>query len=163
MSAPVSMSSKKRPPAVRRVIAAPRKARDPRFDSKCGTLDEQQFQQAYGFLDEKRKAEMKQIQKRLKKVKNAERKQELQRLLQSMKEQEKAREQKARQREAKVKRNKMVKDSKGKYFLKKSDQKKLELLSKFEKLKKSGKLDKALKNRRKHNLQKDKAAVGTRH
>eukprot|EP01147_Barroeca_monosierra_P000633 gene629-3943_t len=160
MSAPMQMSSKSRPPPVRRVIQAPRKHRDPRFDPRCGNLDERKFDTSYDFLDKTRSTEIQVLTKRLRKARNTEEKDKLKRLIQGLKEQNRCRQEKLRKSDVKAKSNQMTKESKGKFFLKKSECKKLELLEKFQALKKEGNLDKALRNRRKHNLQKDTALVG---
>lgn len=37
--------------------------RDPRFDERCGKLDEQQFEKAYEFIADKRKKEIQTVKK----------------------------------------------------------------------------------------------------
>ena len=48
----------------------------------------------------------------------------------------------------------LVKMGKKPFYLKKGDEKKLELVEKYEELKKSGKLEKVLEKKRKHNASK---------
>lgn len=54
-----------------------RKVRDPRFDELCGRFSPQIFQHAYAFVDELRDKEIEENKKILKKVRNKERKMQL--------------------------------------------------------------------------------------
>ncbi len=83
---PREMSSKKPVPRYREVVQITRRpdVRDPRFDERAGTLNEDLFKKSYGFLEEMKRKEKKVVQREAKKTKNPERKQQLQRLLQQM-------------------------------------------------------------------------------
>lgn len=90
----------------------------------------------------------------MRKTKSETRRAELRRLLQSMRDQERQREQEAKARAEKRERRRaeraLVKEGKRPFFLKSRDEKKLQLLDKYEDLKKKGKLKQAMRSRRKH-------------
>eukprot|EP00056_Hartaetosiga_gracilis_P022132 m.28419 g.28419 ORF g.28419 m.28419 type:complete len:166 (+) comp9468_c0_seq1:120-617(+) len=164
MSSPLEVSSKKKPKLMRQVVKNVNKPRDPRFDERAGTLNQAHVNSMYSFLDEQRRDEIQKLKKKLKKTKGKERKEEVQRALQSLREKARARKQKTEQQKMKSQRNKTARKSKNSSFhLKSSDSKKLELLYKFQQLKKEGKLGKALKNRRKRNIEKDKKKLSATH
>lgn len=82
---PRELSSKKPVSRFREVVPAPKKSiSDPRFDEKCGLYNEDLFQKSYSFISEMKKKEKLQVQKELRKTKKAERKKELETLLQKM-------------------------------------------------------------------------------
>ncbi|XP_038071511.1 ribosomal RNA processing protein 36 homolog [Patiria miniata] len=134
--------------------------RDPRFDDLSGKFNEQAFESSYSFLDGVYSREKREVKKELKKAKTEQRKVELQRLLQRMEQQEKARIKKQREketgREVKKQEKELVKQGKKPFFLKKSEQKKMELANRYMELKQSGKLAKHLARKRKKNSAKDR-------
>ncbi|XP_031569284.1 ribosomal RNA processing protein 36 homolog [Actinia tenebrosa] len=161
---PLEISSKQKVSRIRQVVAVKKKvARDPRFDDLSGQLNEEMFSKAYGFVDEMKANEKKEIEKELMKTKNAERKETLKMLLKRMKQQEESKKKKKMKDEERRKRKKeemeLVKQGKKPFYLKKSERKKLELAEKYKKLKSSGKLEKYLSKRRKKTASKDRKHI----
>ena len=103
------------------------------------------------------------MQSDLKKCKDPKRKDQIVRLINKMITAEKANQLKADKQQLKSETRKRafenVKKGKNPYFEKRSELRKSELKSKFEKLKKEGNVDKYLAKRRKRNLQKDKKSL----
>uniref|UniRef100_A0A803VAF7 rRNA biogenesis protein RRP36 n=1 Tax=Ficedula albicollis TaxID=59894 RepID=A0A803VAF7_FICAL len=159
---PLEMSAKKPVPFLRQVVPVRKKvgARDPRFDDLSGEYKPEIFMKTYTFLDTIKKQEKEMVQKQLKKCRNMEEKEKLQRLLNRMTQQEQAqkKQQKLRERELSLKRQQreLAKQGKKPFFLKKSEKRKLELAEKYAELKRSGKLESFLNKKRKRNAIKDK-------
>ncbi|XP_053829087.1 ribosomal RNA processing protein 36 homolog [Vidua macroura] len=158
---PLEMSAKKPVPFLRQVIPVRKKVqRDPRFDDLSGEYKPEIFMKTYSFLDSIKKQEKEMVQKQLKKCRNMEQKEKLQRLLNRMTQQEQAqkKQQKLRERELSLKRQQreLAKQGKKPFFLKKSEKRKLELAEKYAELKRSGKLESFLNKKRKRNAIKDK-------
>ena len=111
--------------------------RDPRFDDLSGTYNEDSFRKAYGFVDEHKDNEMKAALLEMKKTQDEDRRADLMKLVQRMKEQKAAQKEKDDRRASKSKRTKaeraLVASGKKPFFLKKSDEKTLELVDKFNK------------------------------
>ncbi|XP_053793599.1 ribosomal RNA processing protein 36 homolog [Vidua chalybeata] len=158
---PLEMSAKKPVPFLRQVIPVRKKVqRDPRFDDLSGEYKPEIFMKTYSFLESIKKQEKEMVQKQLKKCRNMEQKEKLQRLLNRMTQQEQAqkKQQKLRERELSLKRQQreLAKQGKKPFFLKKSEKRKLELAEKYAELKRSGKLESFLNKKRKRNAIKDK-------
>ncbi|XP_068042104.1 ribosomal RNA processing protein 36 homolog isoform X2 [Anomalospiza imberbis] len=158
---PLEMSAKKHVPFLRQVVPVRKKVqRDPRFDDLSGEYKPEIFMKTYSFLDSIKKQEKEMVQKQLKKCRNMEQKEKLQRLLNRMTQQEQAqkKQQKLRERELSLKRQQreLAKQGKKPFFLKKSEKQKLELAEKYAELKRSGKLESFLNKKRKRNAIKDK-------
>uniref|UniRef100_A0A8C9NLK3 rRNA biogenesis protein RRP36 n=1 Tax=Serinus canaria TaxID=9135 RepID=A0A8C9NLK3_SERCA len=158
---PLEMSAKKPVPFLRQVVPVRKKVqRDPRFDDLSGEYKPEIFMKTYSFLDSIKKQEKEMVQKQLKKCRNMEQKEKLQRLLNRMTQQEQAqkKQQKLRERELSLKRQQreLAKQGKKPFFLKKSEKRKLELAEKYAELKRSGKLESFLNKKRKRNAIKDK-------
>ncbi|NXO13248.1 RRP36 protein, partial [Oriolus oriolus] len=158
---PLEMSAKKPVPFLRQVVPVRKKVqRDPRFDDLSGEYKPEIFMKTYSFLDNIKKQEKEMVQKQLKKCRNMEQKEKLQRLLNRMTQQEQAqkKQQKLRERELSLKRQQreLAKQGKKPFFLKKSEKRKLELAEKYAELKRSGKLESFLNKKRKRNAIKDK-------
>lgn len=158
-SQPVEMTSKKPVSKFRKVVSnliAP--SRDPRFDELSGTFNEDMFRKSYSFVDEQRGTELKAAMTEMKKTKDEDRREELIKLVQRMKEQSKAQKEKDARRAAKSKRMKvereLVKGGKKPYFLKESDAKTLELVEQFNQAKQDGSLEKKVRTKRKRNESK---------
>ncbi|XP_067876071.1 LOW QUALITY PROTEIN: ribosomal RNA processing protein 36 homolog [Heterodontus francisci] len=134
--------------------------RDPRFDDLSGEYKPEIFNQTYSFLSDVRRKEKEVITKKLKKVKDPKRKQELEYLLQRMTHQDEAQHKKQLQqerlKELKRKQREQVHQGQKPYFLKKSEQRKLVLAEKYLELKKAGKLESFLGKKRKRNAIKDR-------
>ena len=160
---PREASSKKKVSVIREIKVAKRTTRDPRFDELSGTFEEETFKNSFQFIKDIRSEEKEQLQNELKKCKVPQRKDQIVRLINKMNTAEKANQLKAEKQKLKSETRKRafenVKQGKNPYFAKQSELRKSELKSKFEKLKKEGKVDKYLAKRRKQNLQKDKKSL----
>lgn len=156
---PMEMSSKKPVGRFREVIQAPkREIRDPRFESLCGKFDESRFKKSYRFIyDEELPAERQRLKKEL--AKGGENMEEAQKRLdwidKELREEQQRRKREEATAEHGTKERAAVKQGKKPFYLKKSEQKKEELVGKYQELKASGKLDKFLEKRRKKNSAKD--------
>ena len=89
---PQEISSKKRVNPIKEVFQVKKKTeekerRDPRFDEQCGQFSQNIFDKTYSFLNDIKDKEMNDLKKMLKKTKNEEKRQELNYLLQRMKNQ----------------------------------------------------------------------------
>ncbi|KAK3325314.1 hypothetical protein B0H66DRAFT_118541 [Apodospora peruviana] len=164
--APVEMTSKK-PVSRKRDFIEVRKvqARDPRFGPLGGgqpEVDEVKAHRAYAFLDDYMADEMKQLREAIKKTKDANEKEKLQRALMSMESKKKARDRKEKERllieEHRKKEKELVKEGKQPFYLKKSEQKKRLLMDQFAGMKK-GQVDKAIERKRKKVAGKEKKAL----
>ncbi|KAG0336313.1 rRNA biogenesis protein rrp36 [Podila humilis] len=162
---PMEIGSKKPVGRFRQVVeVASAKRRDPRFDSLSGKLDNDLFEKSYGFLKDYHVDEMKKLRELIKKERDEDMKEKLQLQLSRMVDRQATEAtQKRRQeikREHKRKERELVSKGKTPFFLKKSDQKKLELIDKFKQLKDSPKaLAKAMEKRRKRNSAKEKTKI----
>ncbi|XP_067834126.1 ribosomal RNA processing protein 36 homolog [Heptranchias perlo] len=158
---PMEMSTKQPVPFLRKVVPVKKRmVRDPRFDDLSGEYKPEIFDQTYAFLSDVRNNEEEIIKKKLKKMRNPKKKQELEYLLQRMIHQDKAQENKRLQRERlkefKQKQRERVHQGSRPFFLKKSEQRRLELAEKYRELKRVGKLESFLGKKRKRNATKDR-------
>ncbi|KAF7252353.1 hypothetical protein EYD10_02281, partial [Varanus komodoensis] len=158
---PLEISAKKPVPFLRQVVPVKKKVpRDPRFDDLSGEYKPEVFEKTYSFLNDLRKKEKEVVQKQLKKSRNVEEKDKLQRLLKRMTQQEDAQRKQQKEREKdlawKRQQRELAKQGKKPFYLKKSDKQKWELAEKYKELKKSGKLESFLSKKRKRNAAKDK-------
>ncbi|XP_038654794.1 ribosomal RNA processing protein 36 homolog [Scyliorhinus canicula] len=158
---PIEMSTKQPVPYLRKVVPVQKRmVRDPRFDDLSGEFKPDIYEKTYSFLSDVRNKEKKVIKKKLGKVKNAKQKEKLECLLQRMTQQDEVEKKNQQQRERmmKFKQSQRAKVQQGSkpYFLKKSDQRKLELTEKYLDLKKRGKVERFLASRRKRNATKDR-------
>eukprot|EP00041_Stephanoeca_diplocostata_P032524 m.1043113 g.1043113 ORF g.1043113 m.1043113 type:complete len:240 (-) comp24165_c1_seq3:1960-2679(-) len=155
---PLEISSKRKQRKPRQIIIGQARSRDPRFENQSGSFNEDLFEKSYSFLDDTRANEIKKIKKDMRKTKSTARREELGRLLQSMKDTESS---KAAKKEAKQRKSQRIKDEvslvkqgKKPFFLKQSDQRALDALESFEAMKKTGSLQKKLKIKRKRGATK---------
>ncbi|XP_033337249.2 ribosomal RNA processing protein 36 homolog [Megalopta genalis] len=157
---PQEMSSKKPVPRLR-VIARVKKniPRDPRFDSLCGTYDSKFFKTCYGFINDVKQNDIKELKKELEQTDDPEIIKKIKYLIQRLENQlregtrQNKREQKVYQEKKKVVES--IKKGEKPTFKKKSEVKMLDLISQYEELKKSGKLKKHIQRLRKKNLRRD--------
>ncbi|KAG0090479.1 rRNA biogenesis protein rrp36 [Podila epicladia] len=162
---PMEIGSKKPVGRFRQVVeVASTRRRDPRFDSLSGKLDTDLFEKSYGFLKDYQADEMKKLRELIKKERDEDMKEKLQTQLSRMVDRQATEAaQKRRQeikREHKRKEKELISKGKNPFFLKKADQKKLELIDKFKQLKDSPKaLAKAMEKRRKRNSAKEKKTI----
>ncbi|KAL1306592.1 hypothetical protein AAFC00_005276 [Neodothiora populina] len=138
--APGSQTSKRQVTRKRTVIDAPKRhVRDPRFGPIGGRQDEAVVQKHYAFLNDYQESEMNELKAAIKKTKNEDEKDMLKRRLLSMESKKKAREKKEREQEVlrqhRKKEKEAINQGKNPYFLKRSDQKQLALVEKFNSMK----------------------------
>lgn len=122
------------------------------------------FEKSYAFLKDYQADEMRELRARIKKERDPSAKDRLEKQLSRMVDRQatEATQQRRRdiKREHKRKEKEMVAQGKNPFFLKKSDQKKLELIEKFRHLKDNPKaLNRVMEKRRKKNASKEKTRV----
>lgn len=169
-AAPHARSSKHAPAvqSSKRAVARKRQAvdvkkptfRDPRFDSITGPKpDENAIKKRYAFLDDYKKSEMAELRDAIKKTKSEADKEKLKKKLTSMESQQKTQERKDQQqnvqREHKKKERELIKQGKQPFFLKKSEQKQLALVERFQNMKSKDR-DRAIERRRKKATAKER-------
>lgn len=159
---PAEMSSKRPVPVLRESLqGGKRDTRDPRFESlSAGQYQEDTFKKQYAFLyDEKMPQERDDLRAALKKAKGAAPRAELQaqldRVNQQLRSEEARRKREGFKGKVKAKEREAVKDGKRPFFLKKSEQRRLELVAKYDELQASGQLEKYMAKRRRKNASKD--------
>ncbi|KAL2911825.1 rRNA biogenesis protein rrp36 [Polyrhizophydium stewartii] len=141
-------------------------ARDPRFESYTGKLNEDLFKRSYGFINSYEDDEIEMLKKEIKKEKDAERRAELQATLTSKasisRKNARANKEKAQniKREWRKSEKELVGKGKKPFFLKKSDFKRIELVDKYKSLVAGGQdLDKVLEKRRKKNASREHRGI----
>ncbi|KAI9001699.1 hypothetical protein BC832DRAFT_533294 [Gaertneriomyces semiglobifer] len=159
-NAPMELTSKRAVTRRRQVVELPKKkTRDPRFDPMAGKLNEGLFNQSYGFLKDYQKDEIEMLKKQIVSEKGEAEKEKLQKTLKSMQSriQQREREDKRKEIVKKWRKNEeeLVAQGKKPWQLKKSDVKKLELVERYESMKKKD-LNKFLEKRRQKNAAKEK-------
>ncbi|KAF0475970.1 DUF947-domain-containing protein [Gigaspora margarita] len=161
---PMEISSKKPVGRFRQIIEIPshiRKRRDPRFDDLSGKFNEDLFEKSYNFLNEYKRSEIEEIKKSINKEKDPEEKQKLQQLLNKLQSriahENNLKRKKELKRERKKKEHELIAQGKTPFYIKKSEEKKLELVDKFKTFQKSDSkvLDKVIEKRRKKNASKE--------
>ena len=160
--APVEMGSKKPVSRFRVVVPlAKRKGCDPRFEALSGQFNQDMFDKAYAFVGEKREDEIKKLKDQMKKLKNKEKRdllqdelKELQRVQQA---EAAAKDNRARLQERRRDERSAVEHGKKPFFLKKSDERVLNLARRYQELqsKSPRKIDDIASKKRKKNAQKD--------
>jgi ribosomal RNA-processing protein 36 len=152
--APAVQSSKRMVSRKRKVVDVKKPVfRDPRFESVSGPRPEDHVVGSrYAFLNNYRASEISDLRSTIKKTKNEDEKERLKKTLLSMESQQKARENKERLQDVvrthKKKEKELVKEGKQPFFLKKSEQKKIALVDRFQNMK-SKQRDKVIERRRK--------------
>ncbi|KAF2826084.1 DUF947-domain-containing protein [Ophiobolus disseminans] len=152
--APAVQSSKRMVSRKRKVVDIKKPVfRDPRFDNMGGpALDENTLGNRYSFLNDYRASEIAELRSTIKKSKNEGEKERLKKQLLSMESQQKTRENKDRQqdiiRDHRKKEKELIKQGKQPFYLKKSEQKKLALIDRFQNMK-SKQRDHVIERRRK--------------
>mmetsp|Transcript_11711 Transcript_11711/g.18381 ORF Transcript_11711/g.18381 Transcript_11711/m.18381 type:complete len:286 (+) Transcript_11711:288-1145(+) len=159
--APTEISSKKPVSRLRQVVhVAKKKGVDPRFERLSGNLNENLFWKTYSFVGEKRQQEISQLKANLSKTKNAAAREAMREELAELQSQQQKEVAGAAKRQELAERRaterKAVEKGKKPFYLKKSDQRTLDLVKRYEELKgKKGKLDDVVSKRRKRVAQKD--------
>ncbi|KAF4120204.1 ribosomal RNA-processing protein 36 [Geosmithia morbida] len=169
--APQEQSSKRPVSRRREVVPTESKrapARDPRFDplstGRPGQFDEAKARRAYAFLDEYRDKELAELRAQVRKTKDPGLKEELKRQVLSMESKRKAQKRKDEEQallaEHRRREKELVARGKQPFYLKKSEQKKQLLTSRFESMSK-GQVDKAIARKRKKVAGKEKKELDT--
>lgn len=161
--APGSQTSKRQVTRKRIVIDAPkRQVRDPRFGPIGGRNDEVSINKNYAFLNDYAESEMNELKAAIKKTKNEDDKYVLKQKLLSMESKKKAREAKERQqevlREHRKKEKEAINQGKNPFYLKRSEQKQLALVEKYNSMKGKDR-EKLMERRRKKVAGKEKKAM----
>ncbi|KAL1914375.1 uncharacterized protein VTP21DRAFT_8955 [Calcarisporiella thermophila] len=160
-NAPMEISIKRPVSRFREVVPIEAtKRRDPRFDQLSGKLNQDLFEKSYSFIADYKQSELSQLKEKLKKTKNPLEKERLLGELKRLESKEAALKREKHLKELKRARKKaemkLISEGKKPYFLKKSDEKKLELVERFNELKKDPKaIEKAIEKRRKRNAAKE--------
>ena len=146
------------------ILPSLQKRRDPRFDNLSGKLDTDLFEKSYSFLKDYQADETKKLRELIRKEKDIDLKEKMQNQLSKMVDRQATEASLKRRQEIKRdhkrKEKELVSKGKNPFFLKKSDQKKLELIDKFKHLSESPKaLAKAMEKRRKRNSAKEKKTM----
>ncbi|KAJ8116713.1 hypothetical protein OPT61_g1917 [Boeremia exigua] len=159
--APAVQSSKRMVSRKRQVVDVKKPVfRDPRFENVGGPRpDENTLSKRYAFLNDIKASEIAELKKAIKKSRNGDEKEQMRKQLESMESQMKTQqrkdEQQAVKREHKKKEKELVKDGKQPFYLKKSEQKKLALIDRFQNMK-SKQRDKTIERRRKKVASKER-------
>ncbi|XP_054010403.1 ribosomal RNA processing protein 36 homolog [Hylaeus anthracinus] len=163
---PREMSAKKPVSRFREIVQIKKYIpRDPRFDGLCGTFDQKEFKKAYGFLTDVKKNDLQKLKKQLtetedpkviKKIKYL-----IQRLENQLREEQRRDHQEEKKNQDKTEIVEAIKRGEKPVFKKKSERKVLDLVSRYEELKTSGKLKKHIQRLRKKNLHKDRQKLAS--
>ncbi|CAG8489456.1 13197_t:CDS:2 [Ambispora gerdemannii] len=156
---PIEISSKKPISRFRQVVEIPsKKRRDPRFDNLSGKFNEDLFEKSYNFLDNYKKNELETIKEQIRRAKDPNTRDELQKLLIKMQSrintEHIARQKKQLRRGVKKKELELVSKGKKPFYLKKSAEKELELVEKFKNTDPKN-VEKIIEKRRKKNAAKE--------
>jgi len=157
----VEMSSKIPVSRFRMVVPTKNKfkPRDPRFDELSGPFNEHLFKKSFSFLDELKNKEIEDLRKQLKREKEPEEQTKINKAI-SILTQRMAAEKRKEEHDSlrstlrKTERNAIAKGKKP-YYLKKSMERKQEMVEKFNQLKKENKLESFMAKRLAKNAKKD--------
>ncbi|KAF3050691.1 rRNA bioproteinsis protein rrp36 [Didymella keratinophila] len=159
--APAVQSSKRMVSRKRQVVDVKKPVfRDPRFENIGGPKpDENTLSKRYSFLNDYKASEIAELKKAIKKSRNGDEKEQMRKQLESMesrmKTQQRKDEQQAVVREHKRKEKELIKDGKTPFYLKKSEQKKLALIDRFQNMK-AKQRDRTIERRRKKVAHKER-------
>ncbi|XP_011205330.2 ribosomal RNA processing protein 36 homolog [Bactrocera dorsalis] len=140
------------------------KLRDPRFDENCGDFNVKHFKENYKFLSKIRQKDIMKLRKKLRETTNSDDRKSLQTEIQKLVNKN-VEEIKWHIKQQELKREKLeIQDAIQKglkpHYKTKKERRAKELVTQFEKLKESGKLNKHLEKRRKKNAAKDRKQLG---
>ncbi|KAG9204848.1 rRNA biogenesis protein rrp36 [Epicoccum nigrum] len=159
--APAVQSSKRMVSRKRQVVEVKKPVfRDPRFENIGGPRpDENTLTKRYSFLNDYKQSEIADLKKAIKKSRNGDEKEQMRKQLESMESQMKAQQRKdelqAVKQQHKQKEKELIKDGKNPFYLKKSEQKKLALIDRFQNMK-SKQRDRTIERRRKKVTSKER-------
>lgn len=124
------------------------KSRDPRFDPLCGNFNQDLFKKSFNFINGYKKTELTMLQKAMYEEKNKEEREQLKDLYQRQKsklmQEEKDERKMEQKRRWKKEELELVRQGKRPFHLNRKQEKKMELIDKFEKAKKSGNSEKTI-------------------
>ncbi|KAF3041582.1 rRNA bioproteinsis protein rrp36 [Didymella heteroderae] len=159
--APAVQSSKRMVSRKRQVVDVKKPVfRDPRFENIGGPKpDENTLSKRYAFLNDYKASEIAELKKAIKKSRNGDEKEQMRKQLESMESQMKTQQRKDEQqavvREHKKKEKELIKEGKTPFYLKKSEQKKLALIDRFQNMK-AKQRDRTIERRRKKVASKER-------
>jgi ribosomal RNA-processing protein 36 len=159
--APAVQSSKRMVSRKRQVVEVKKPVfRDPRFENIGGPQpDDNTLTKRYSFLNDYKQSEVADLKKAIKKSRNGDEKEQMRKQLESMESQMKAQQRKdelqAVKQQHKQKEKELIKDGKNPFYLKKSEQKKLALIDRFQNMK-SKQRDRTIERRRKKVTSKER-------
>lgn len=158
--APTELSSKKAVSRKRSVVPVPkREARDPRFESVLGPINEQKIKSNYAFLDGYRDSELQSLKARIKTTRSVDEKERLKREVLRMESRRKAQERKDAEQEVRRRHRKeekaKVEAGKTPFYLKKAEVKKEALVERYRGMK-GKEVEKLLERRQKKKAGKEK-------
>lgn len=163
---PREISSKKPVSRFREVVQVKKYIpRDPRFDSLCGTYDQRKFKRNYGFINEIKENDIKELKKELTESKDPKRikqiKYLIQRLENQLREEKRRNLEEQKNYEERKEITEAIRRGEKPVFKKKSEKRILNLVSQYEELKNSGKLKKHIQRLRKKNQQRDRQQLAS--
>ncbi|KAF1926828.1 DUF947-domain-containing protein [Didymella exigua CBS 183.55] len=159
--APAVQSSKRMVSRKRQVVDVKKPVfRDPRFENIGGPKpDENTLSKRYSFLNDYKVSEIAELKKAIKKSRNGDEKEQMRKQLESMESQMKTQQRKDEQqavvRDHKKKEKELIKEGKTPFYLKKSEQKKLALIDRFQNMK-AKQRDRTIERRRKKVTSKER-------
>ncbi|KAJ4378766.1 rRNA biogenesis protein rrp36 [Didymella sp. IMI 355093] len=159
--APAVQSSKRMVSRKRQVVDVKKPVfRDPRFENIGGPKpDENTLGKRYAFLNDYKVTEIAELKKAIKKSRNGDEKEQMRKQLESMESQMKTQQRKDEQqavvRDHKKKEKELIKEGKNPFYLKKSEQKKLALIDRFQNMK-AKQRDRTIERRRKKVASKER-------
>jgi len=160
---PQEISSKIKPRRRRMKPVVEQTKRDPRFDPLCGEFDKNEFRKQYNFVNQFKSNELKQLKSQLKESRGEERS-KIKYLVQRMENQERSREiieeKKKKAKKDLLEMKEKVQAGEQIFYKNKKTLKEEELVEQYEKLKKTGKVDKYIQKRSKKNTTKDRKLYG---
>lgn len=138
---PEETTYKKRVSWYRSVVkgGAAYESRDPRFDKMSGNYNADLFEKSYSFIKDMKESEQRIVRDELKKTKNLERRQELHSYLERQKSRDFAKHKEQQQQQLRSERRKaeqsLIEEGKKPFYLKQSEQRRLDTIDQFERLK----------------------------
>ncbi|KAL8953247.1 MAG: hypothetical protein Q9222_000900 [Ikaeria aurantiellina] len=156
--APAEMSSKKAVSRKREVVpTTKRDVRDPRFEPISGAYDEEKVKANYSFLDDYRTTEMSDLKASIRRTNDEVVREKLKQALTSMESRKRTMQRRDQQQEVlsahRAKEKELIKQGKRPFHLKRSEQKRLALVQRFESMNDKQR-DKTIERRRKKKARK---------
>ncbi|XP_065563072.1 ribosomal RNA processing protein 36 homolog [Artemia franciscana] len=160
---PREVSSKIPPSKWKKEKVVKQEKRDPRFDIRCGEFSRHHFKKQYEFVNDLRSEELRKLKEEFGVETDIKRKAKIkyliQRLSNQLKEEERRKEEEAKMTEENKKRQADVAEGVTPFYVKKSDQRLIDLARKYDELKNRGGIDKYLQKKRKRNAARDRKSL----